>query len=87
MNTDKANKVIASFTDMFAERVRSRRQELGITQDDLVNSLQKCGLKVSQGYISLIEGKSRRDPSLKIVVALAVLLDISFDEILTDDCS
>ena len=80
--SDAAN----SFTYKLAETVKTRRQNLGITQEELVLILQECGIQVSQGYISLLEAGQRKQPSLQIVVALAVVLDISLDQVIYSVC-
>lgn len=69
------------FTSKFAETVRRRRQKLELTQEELVSALQNCGIKVSQGYISLLEAGQRKEPNMRLIVALAVLLDISLDKL------
>lgn len=80
--SDVANR----FTDKLAETVKTRRQNLGITQEQLVLILQECGIRVSQGYISLLEAGQRKQPSLQLVVALAVVLDISLDQVIYSVC-
>lgn len=80
-----ADRSITEFSNRFGEKVRNRRQALGITQGSLVNALLACGIKVSQGYLSLIEGGERQEPNIKIIIALAILLDISLDETLSEN--
>jgi DNA-binding XRE family transcriptional regulator len=74
------------FTDKLAETVKRRRQKLGITQEELASLLQECGIRISQGYISLLEAGQRKQPSLQLVVALSVVLDISLDQVIDSLC-
>lgn len=76
-----------NFTNKLAQTVKQRRQKLGLTQEELVSILQSCGIKVSQGYISLLEAGERKDPNVQLLVALAVLLDISLDKVLHSVCN
>lgn len=82
----EARKAADKFTDKLAEIVKTRRQNLGLTQEELVLILQECGIRVSQGYISLLEAGQRKQPSLPLVVALSVVLDISLDRLIYSVC-
>jgi len=62
--------------------IRSRRQERRLTQAELATALQQCGIQASQGYLSLIEAGQRTDPSIRLVIALSIVLDISLDSLL-----
>lgn len=77
---------VNNFTGKFAQIVRIRRQKLGLTQEELVSKLQTCGIKVSQGYISLLEAGQRKDPNVQLIVALALVLGFSLDEVLDSAC-
>lgn len=64
----KARKLILA---EFAKRVRNRRYELGLTQEELA---EKADFHVN--YIGGIE-RAQRNPSLEIIVLLARALQIS----------
>ncbi len=59
------------------QRIRKRRQELGLTQDDLAKTL-----KVTPQHISAIE-LDQRAPSLDSLVNLAKELGVTTDYLLT----
>ncbi len=61
------------------ERIRERRQELGLTQDDLAKAL-----KVTPQHISAIE-TDKRAPSLDFLVKLARELKITTDYLLAGE--
>lgn len=56
--------------ETFAERIRRRRKELGLTQIELAKAAN-----VNQGYLSSIE-RGRANPTPRLVDALAVALDM-----------
>ncbi len=60
-------------------RIRNRREELGLTQVELAEKTQ-----LTQGYISRIEGNSFIPKSTTLTV-LALALDLSPNAFLKDD--
>jgi transcriptional regulator with XRE-family HTH domain len=72
-----------SFSRAFGEEVKANRLRLGLRQDNLAAILQSQGIQVSQSYISRLESGQRVDPSVQIIVSLAILLDISLDRVLS----
>ncbi len=79
---DKVTNVAHNFATVFGEEVRQRRQYLNLTQEELTLALRKCGIKVTQTYISRLEVGQRRNPSAQLVVALAFILSMSLDNII-----
>lgn len=67
------------FFKLFANAVRLKRQEADTTQLELINAMQKMGIKVSQAYLSQIEAGQRKEPSARIVIALSAVLNINVD--------
>jgi len=61
------------------QKVRSRREELGLTQVELANRTQ-----TSQPYISRLE-KDDFNPSTQMVISIAVTLGTSIDYLLLDE--
>lgn len=57
------------------EKIRKKREEMGITQEDLALS---C--KVGQGFISVIES-GRKTPSLFLTKQIATVLGCTVDEL------
>lgn len=70
------------FFTLFANAVRLKRQEAGVTQLELISYLQEMGIKVSQAYLSQLEAGQRKEPSAKIVIALSAVLSINLNEII-----
>lgn len=70
------------FFKLFANAVRLKRQEADTTQLELINAMQKMGIKVSQAYLSQIEAGQRKEPSARIVIALSAVLNINVDELI-----
>ena len=85
--TTAATAAAGDFPRRFASLVKSQRQALGLTQGQLATALQLCGIQASQGYVSLLEAGQRNDPDIRLVAALAVLLDMSLDPLLQDPSS
>jgi transcriptional regulator with XRE-family HTH domain len=75
---------IDGFLAKFGRRLREKRTLLRLTQVEIANALSERDISVTQSYLSLIESGERREPSMRIVLALAALLDISIDELLRD---
>lgn len=67
---------------IFGARVREARLSRGLTQSDVVKQLAQLGVPATQGYLSLIESGSRKEPKVDKIIALSLLLDISLDEII-----
>ncbi len=68
-------------TEQFAENLRKRRAELGLTQEDLADI---CGLHRTE--IGLLEGR-KRSPGLHTIVAIARGLELnSAGELLDGIC-
>lgn len=65
------------FAKMFGERVRQRRQELGLSQGELH---ERTG--ISPAYISAIE-RGASNPSLDIMVQVCVALGVRIADMLT----
>ena len=61
------------------ERIRERRQELGLTQDELAKTLD-----VTPQHISAIE-TDKRAPSLDFLVRLAKMLKVTTDYLLSGE--
>ncbi len=61
------------------QKIKHRREELGYTQVELA---QKT--KTSQSYISQLE-KDSFNPSMQMIINIAVALDISIDYLLLND--
>lgn len=74
----------SNFASRFGQNVKKKRLAKRLTQDDVVQHLKKDNIKVSQSYISLLEAGQRTDPSLKLVVALATMFNISIDDIIKE---
>ncbi len=72
------------FLRLFSDAVRSKRQELSLTQGKLINFLKACDIKVSQAYLSQLEAGQRKDPSARIVIALSAILEIQLDHIIKE---
>ncbi|MCA0353024.1 MAG: helix-turn-helix domain-containing protein [Chloroflexi bacterium] len=70
------------FITLFAPRIREQRITKGLSQHRLCICLQTYGIYVSQGYISRLESGQRKDPSIAIIIALSIILDISIDQII-----
>ena len=71
------------------KHIKSYRTDRGISQEDLgksvfVNNQQAFRVDTSAAYISNIEN-GRRFPSLELIVAIANALDVSADDLLTDN--
>ncbi|GCE28132.1 hypothetical protein KDA_36160 [Dictyobacter alpinus] len=84
LSAEKLNQVHSitnNFTSLFGEEVKYRRLSLQLTQADLTHLLCECGIEITQSYISRLEAGSRKDPSIKLVLALATILSISLDKI------
>lgn len=69
------------FITLFVARSREQRLTKGLSQHALCICLQTYGIYVSQGYISRLESGQRKDPSIAIIIALSIILDISLDQI------
>lgn len=80
---DKVHAAANNFFSLFAETVKQRRLELNWSQEDLAMALTLCGVDVTQSYISRLEREKRTVPNLPIIIALATLLSISLDEIIS----
>jgi transcriptional regulator with XRE-family HTH domain len=80
---DKASKAASSFATLFGEEVRQHRQQLNLTQEELTFVLRKCGIRVTQTYISRLEVGQRKNPSAQLVIALASILSISIDRVVS----
>ena len=61
------------------QKVRLRRKELGYTQVELAKRTQ-----TSQSYISRLE-KDDFNPSIQMIVSIAVTLGVSIDYLLIED--
>ncbi len=59
-----------SLNEVFAERLRTRRIELGLTQEELAEKE-----RVTVGYISLLE-RGGRSPPLERIESLATSLEV-----------
>ncbi len=70
------------FIILFASQIREQRMKKGLSQHRLCISLQIYGIYVSQGYISRLESGQRKDPSIAIIIALSIILNISLDQII-----
>jgi transcriptional regulator with XRE-family HTH domain len=77
-----AKSVVRNFVRIFGEEVKTRRLRLGLKQEDLAAIVQSYGLQGSQSYLSRLESGQRGEPSIQLVVILAVVLDISLDAII-----
>lgn len=60
-------------------RIRNRREELGLTQPELADKA-----KTSQPYISRLE-KGKIRPSMQMLLNLSSALNMSIDEMLKDE--
>lgn len=78
-------KRIEHFPVMFGRRVKERRTSLGLTQAALIAKLEEINIRVTQGYISLLEAGQRKEPSIQLVVSLAIILDISIDKLIFEE--
>lgn len=72
------------FLRLFSDAARSKRQEMSLTQGELINLLKACDIKVSQAYLSQLEAGQRKDPSARIVIALSAVLEIELDHIIKE---
>jgi transcriptional regulator with XRE-family HTH domain len=72
------------FFKLFADAVRTKRQEADVTQLELINILKQKEIKVSQAYLSQIEAGQRKEPSARIVIALAAALDINCNDLIEE---
>lgn len=78
----QAKETADKFARAFGEEVRAARQRRGLKQDALAAALQSCGFPGSQSYLSRLESGQRTEPSVQMIVALSVLLNISIEAIL-----
>lgn len=78
----QVDRVRKAFIRLFGVEVRQRRVILGIGQEKLADLLQTNGVQISQSYISRLESGQRDDPSVSLIIALTMILDISLDSIL-----
>jgi transcriptional regulator with XRE-family HTH domain len=78
----KAAVIAENFARAFGEEVKSRRTYFRLTQEELSASVQKCGVPISQSYLSRLESGQRVEPNVQLVVVLAVLLDIGLDTVI-----
>lgn len=69
----------------FGTRVKAAREALGITQPELADAIRAQGISVAEGEISRIERGAVKNPSLPKVVAIAVALGVTTDELLAPD--
>ncbi|MDE6671531.1 MAG: helix-turn-helix domain-containing protein [Ruminococcus sp.] len=63
----------------FGQKIRNRREELGYTQVELAERVH-----TTQPYISRLE-RDNFNPSMKMIVNIAIALDISVDYLLFDN--
>ena len=63
----------------FGKRVRERRDQLELNQTELA-----AKASISRGYLSQIEA-GQRQVSLHVAMSLAMLLQLSLDDLLSDD--
>ncbi len=70
------------FFILLSDVLRTRRQEVGLTQLELINLLKKQEIKVSQAYLSQLEAGQRKEPSAKIVIALCAVLGVELDAVI-----
>jgi DNA-binding XRE family transcriptional regulator len=80
----KRKRLLKVYARRLGLEVRSKRLARRLTQGELAEHIKALGLEVTQGYISLIESGKREDPNIKTVVALALVLEISLDDLLHD---
>lgn len=74
--------IVAAFTRLFAEQMKSQRKNLGFSQQQLAMLLHDHGVTVSQSYLSKLESGQRAEPSIQLVIATATILHISLDAII-----
>lgn len=61
------------------QKIKNRREELGLTQTELAEKTQVC-----QSYVSRLE-RDGFNPSSQMIVNIAVALGMSIDYLLLDD--
>lgn len=72
------------FLRLLSDTARIKRQEMNLTQGELISLLKARGIKVSQAYLSQLEAGQRKDPSARIVIALSAVLGIELDHIIKE---
>jgi transcriptional regulator with XRE-family HTH domain len=64
--------------NVLGERAKELRQQLGMTQGDVVEALARRGIEVKQAHVSNIESGARL-PSFEVVIGLADVYETSVD--------
>ena len=73
-----------SFPELVAERLRKRREELGLTQDDVARRCtHRFGLEVSRSVVDAIE-RGARDLTLPELAVVLAVLDLDLAGVLRD---
>ncbi len=67
----------------FGSRVKAAREAIGMTQPELADLVRKRGISVAEGEISRIERGAVKNPALQKVVAIAMALGATTDELLS----
>ncbi len=70
--------------ERLAEKLRSIRLKLGLSQTKMAEALGQRGVKAHRGYISFYENDVRVPPIL-VVLAYARLAKVSMDLLIDDD--
>lgn len=65
----------------FGNRLRERRENLNLTQHELVNKLRTVGIEVGRSYVSEME-RNNKIPNGNVVAGLAVVLGVTTDWLL-----
>lgn len=66
----------------FGPRVKAAREAIGMTQPELADLVRQRGISVAEGEISRIERGAVKNPALQKVVAIAIALGTTTDELL-----
>jgi transcriptional regulator with XRE-family HTH domain len=65
----------------FGKRVRILREDMGLTQDDVINRLAEQGIKMRQSYLSELE-RTDKTPTGDMVAGLAKVFNTTTDYLL-----
>jgi DNA-binding XRE family transcriptional regulator len=74
--------VSRNFIRLFGAEVKRQRSTIGLRQEELANIVQHYGIPISQSYISRLEGGQRQEPNITLIITLAVILQISIDNLI-----
>ena len=66
----------------FGDKLREKRKEMGMTQEDLA---EKINMELTRQSISKWEKGPASYPEVGTLLALAVVLDVSLDELFADE--